>query len=72
MEEGLVAYWSFDKGTIKGATIEDLSKNKQNAKIIEQLLDNVKICDPAIGSGAFPMGLLQIIFKLYLMLLLSA
>lgn len=25
-------------------------------------LDNVKICDPAIGSGAFPMGLLQEIF----------
>ncbi len=28
-------------------------------KRIDQLLDNVKICDPAIGSGAFPMGLLQ-------------
>jgi hypothetical protein len=25
-------------------------------------LDSVKICDPAIGSGAFPMGLLQEIF----------
>ena len=29
---------------------------------IEQYLDSVKICDPAIGSGAFPMGLLQEIF----------
>lgn len=29
---------------------------------IEHLLDNVKICDPAIGSGAFPMGLLQEIY----------
>lgn len=37
VEEGLVAYWSFDKGTIKGAAIEDLSKNKQNAKIIGNL-----------------------------------
>ena len=37
VEEGLVAYWSFDKGTIKVATIEDLSKNKQNAKIIGNL-----------------------------------
>ncbi|SLJ99899.1 Eco57I restriction-modification methylase [Salegentibacter salarius] len=27
-------------------------------------LKNVKICDPAIGSGAFPMGLLQEIFHL--------
>ena len=35
----------------------------QNAKKIEELLDKVKICDPAIGSGAFPMGMLQEIFK---------
>ncbi|MBK8626478.1 MAG: Eco57I restriction-modification methylase domain-containing protein [Saprospiraceae bacterium] len=35
----------------------------QQAKRIEKLLDNVKICDPAIGSGAFPMGMLQEIFK---------
>lgn len=34
-----------------------------NAKRIEELLDNVKVCDPAIGSGAFPMGILQEIFK---------
>lgn len=31
----------------------------QNAKRIAELLDAVKICDPAIGSGAFPIGLLQ-------------
>ena len=37
---------------------------KQNAKAINTALDNVKICDPAIGSGAFPMGLLQEIFAL--------
>lgn len=35
----------------------------QQAKRIERLLDNAKICDPAIGSGAFPMGMLQEIFK---------
>ncbi|MCD7972904.1 MAG: BREX-1 system adenine-specific DNA-methyltransferase PglX [Candidatus Azobacteroides sp.] len=34
-----------------------------NAKTIEQLLDTVKICDPAIGSGAFPMGILSEIFR---------
>jgi len=28
-------------------------------KRIDELLNTVKICDPAIGSGAFPMGLLQ-------------
>jgi adenine-specific DNA-methyltransferase len=32
---------------------------KAQLKKIDGLLDTVKICDPAIGSGAFPMGLLQ-------------
>ncbi len=31
---------------------------------INKKLDEVKICDPAIGSGAFPMGLLQEIFSI--------
>lgn len=31
---------------------------------IDELLNTVKICDPAIGSGAFPMGLLQEIFSI--------
>jgi hypothetical protein len=31
---------------------------------LEDTLDHVKICDPAIGSGAFPMGLLQEIFSI--------
>ena len=34
----------------------------RNAQRIDELLDTVKICDPAIGSGAFPMGLLQEIY----------
>jgi very-short-patch-repair endonuclease len=33
-------------------------------KLISEKIDNVKICDPAIGSGAFPMGLLQEIFSI--------
>lgn len=33
------------------------------ANELHQALDKVKICDPAIGSGAFPMGLLQEIFN---------
>lgn len=36
---------------------------EKNAYTIIGALDNVKICDPAIGSGAFPMGLLQEIFN---------
>ena len=34
----------------------------QHAAVFNDALDKVKICDPAIGSGAFPMGLLQEIF----------
>lgn len=45
-----------ERGKTKGFIV-------QNARKIEELLDNVKICDPAIGSGAFPMGMLQEIFK---------
>jgi len=44
-------------------------KNKEvlsdiQLKEINRYLDDVKICDPAIGSGAFPMGLLHEIFAL--------
>ncbi|MBS0570162.1 MAG: Eco57I restriction-modification methylase domain-containing protein [Proteobacteria bacterium] len=41
---------------------------RRNAKEIERLLDDVKICDPAIGSGAFPIGLLQEIYWIKLAL----
>jgi hypothetical protein len=53
------------------ADIQDFVKNKtvneyilKRAKEVNKFLDNVKICDPAIGSGAFPMGLLQEIFAI--------
>ena len=32
------------------------------AEKIDRALADVKICDPAIGSGAFPMGLLRLLF----------
>ncbi|MEY4936402.1 MAG: hypothetical protein RIS64_2761, partial [Bacteroidota bacterium] len=38
-------------------------ENKEVARAVEQLLKVVKICDPAIGSGAFPIGLLQVIYQ---------
>jgi len=37
---------------------------KEQLQTIDDQLDTVKICDPAIGSGAFPMGLLQEIFAI--------
>lgn len=47
---------------VKQKDKEQLSDEQLNE--INGLLDKVKICDPAIGSGAFPMGLLQEIFML--------
>lgn len=41
---------------------EDKKLIKKHSVEIHAALDTVKICDPAIGSGAFPMGLLHEIF----------
>lgn len=38
--------------------------SKDEIKKIDRALEDVKICDPAIGSGAFPMGLLHEIYHL--------
>ena len=42
---------------------------RQNADQIDKLLTNIKICDPAIGSGAFPVGLLNELVSLQLALI---
>ncbi len=47
---------------LKNKVVDDVLK-PEIAKL-EKALDNVKICDPAIGSGAFPMGLLQEILSI--------
>ena len=39
-----------------------------NADAIDKLITDVKICDPAIGSGAFPVGLLNELVNLQLVL----
>lgn len=36
---------------------------KNNAKTIDKALEDIKICDPAIGSGAFPVGMLNEIVR---------
>jgi hypothetical protein len=36
---------------------------KENAVLLNKKLDDIKVCDPAIGSGAFPIGMLQEIFE---------
>jgi Alw26I/Eco31I/Esp3I family type II restriction m6 adenine DNA methyltransferase len=37
---------------------------KKNAKTIDILLEEIKICDPAIGSGAFAVGIVNLISRL--------
>ena len=68
-QESLIEYLN-NNLTQSREEVEDLIKNhnyepfKQDLKKIDKLIDKVKICDPAIGSGAFPMGLLQEIYTL--------
>ncbi len=47
---------------LKNKVVDEILKPK--IAELEKALDNVKICDPAIGSGAFPMGLLQEIISI--------
>ena len=43
--------------------INALGTNDKFCQQVDEALKNVKICDPAIGSGAFPMGLLKELFQ---------
>lgn len=47
---------------IRNQHVSDYLRNRENATRLNDLLDKVKVCDPAIGSGAFPIGILQEIY----------
>ena len=66
--ESLIAYLQtdIDDEEIKEAIRQFVTTHEKNDKLpsdIDQKLKDVKICDPAIGSGAFPMGLLKELFQ---------
>lgn len=71
--ESLIAYLQTDiedettKESIRQfVTTHDVAALGTNDKFrqqIDEALKDVKICDPAIGSGAFPMGLLKELFQ---------
>ena len=72
-QESIIEYLcttlSVGEDTSKRKAIEELFKLKEvnpilqlELKKLNKALDSLKICDPAIGSGAFPMGLLHEIF----------
>jgi adenine-specific DNA-methyltransferase len=53
------------KLTEYSAEVSDAEVNKlltkDQAKRLKKALESVKICDPAVGSGAFPLGMMQVI-----------
>jgi REP element-mobilizing transposase RayT/tRNA1(Val) A37 N6-methylase TrmN6 len=50
------------KNTAENKKIPD--SIKQHANAIDKALEDIKICDPAVGSGAFPVGIMNEIVKL--------
>jgi len=36
---------------------------EKNAKLIDDKLDTIRVCDPAVGSGAFPVGMMNEIIR---------
>ena len=77
--ESIIAYLQNDAKTDSGKaqlrhfveTFDGEGLSIEQRKFIKDRLKNVKICDPAIGSGAFPMGLVNLLSKLYQALHLS-
>ena len=66
--ESLIAYLQTDieDEETKEAIRQFVTTHEKNDKLpadTDQKLKDVKICDPAIGSGAFPMGLLKELFQ---------
>ena len=47
------------KGESKSYKFQLPESIRQNADLIDKKLSEIRICDPAIGSGAFPVGLLH-------------
>jgi hypothetical protein len=68
-KESLIQYLNnhFDESVnvalfIRNHIVSEKLAKKDHAVLLNDLLNNIKVCDPAIGSGAFPIGMLQEIF----------
>jgi type I restriction-modification system DNA methylase subunit len=74
-QESLINYLDTELShNVEKEAIETLIRNESSqldladdlklySKKIDELLANIKVCDPAVGSGAFPLGLLNEIVK---------
>lgn len=77
--ESIIAYLQNDKFTPEGndrirhfvETYDGEGLSVEQRIYLKDKLKEVKICDPAIGSGAFPMGLVNLLAKLYSALRIS-
>ena len=70
--ESLIAYLIGELPEIKEEKLRLLVERLDTSNLIDKdkldirkTLQKVKICDPAIGSGAFPMGLVNLLSKIY-------
>lgn len=70
-QESLIQYLRRHTEPERHEAVEQLVRNdkvdgiadKKFAERLNMLLKQVKVCDPAIGSGAFPMGILSEIYR---------
>jgi Eco57I restriction-modification methylase/TaqI-like C-terminal specificity domain len=62
-KDGVVNWDTAIEAFIRFHSISPILTEKDNAVLLNQKLDDIKVCDPAIGSGAFPIGMLQEIFE---------
>lgn len=69
--ESVIQYLKTHEPDMQSETIEHLIRDgevdkelqeKSKARKLTKLLAEVKVCDPAIGSGAFPMGVLSVLY----------
>ncbi|WP_052731225.1 Eco57I restriction-modification methylase domain-containing protein [Spirosoma radiotolerans] len=51
------------EGFVKQHRVSDYLSQQSQANALDSLLNSVRVCDPAIGSGAFPIAMMQEIFQ---------
>lgn len=59
----------FDKNKLHilvydNAPIEDIGLKKDEARLLDKKLENIKVLDPAVGSAAFPVEMMQVLTDL--------
>ena len=69
--ESLIAYLAEetqDEPAMRDLVLNHNTQTIKDKKTVLSALKNIKICDPAVGSGAFPMGMLNELFACRILL----